>query len=860
MYIRNKEVKKIDPMELKLDEDARSKLYNLIKSEELSEQQAHALFHIVERKHNTLIEGPAGTGKSFLISMLSELKTPTIFVAPTGIAAENIPNGWTIHSMFGLGRAAGESEEERTKVIRKALRNTDVLARLHGVKRIVIDEFSMVSREVFELVDKIMRRICEKPLEPFGGVQVVMFGDPYQLPPVGAVPCYTSPHWSQTFDAVVGFTTIFRQRDPVFRAALNELRKAGSISDLSQATLDLFKARHIEKLRDKIKSEPELREKRDSAIQLHAYREAAHKKNQQGLIDLYHKRVDKGEIEQRDGGPQDEDLGMVYVAEDKGSAEHLVALRSRCQAKDKIILAEGAPVILITNRYRREHGVSNGSRGEIVSFREGFPLVEFTNGKKLLIRPVEFELRVKSQVVASRKQVPLDLAWAITIHRSQGLTLDSVTLVSSNMFEAGQFYTGVSRASTKEGLFMHSEINKQHIHPHKFAQKFGDIKYGQRCVCAWSHVDQCPMVTGVVLPQKTICGQLAVENPSLFDEDIGNHLQRSKGGKVKQTSPTTTTVAEEKAEVKTSPKVDKESEKKKAKDGEEAEDGEDEDLVSGLKSAAGTLQKQLLQKEKLVSPKSDGERLTIVAFSGTDGLPPTTLPVFRDRKRKEMHERSEDDSSSAENKAKKPKTESVYVRPLSDSEFRTLGDLLECERKTQFGHPQDAATEKYRRKALGVCLQNIAKKHPELNMKPVLQTFDSWVGEVGYGKLLDALEKALGPRCVLAKLVPETELLSNLPKIKNKLTRDWLYMANAIVDYAMYVRDEHSVESFSIKEIEHVCRFLAPSDAEEVLPWSRIVATKVELENLLEAIDHQVVSVYEKCADGTVRYAVKNAF
>ena len=206
----------------------------------LNEEQ-EAVMNEIDKKHNVFITGPGGTGKSFLIKHIKrylEEKSKVVAVTSlTGMASLLIGEGArTIHSWSGIGIGNRSVDDYfnfirvKNKKAREAWRRTDVL---------IIDEISMMSDELFEKLDMLGKLLRWDNSKPFGGIQILCFGDFYQLPPINTKFVFESPLWNQTLDSVVSLDTIYRQKDPSFQKMLNEVR-SGEVSD---ETDELLKSR-----------------------------------------------------------------------------------------------------------------------------------------------------------------------------------------------------------------------------------------------------------------------------------------------------------------------------------------------------------------------------------------------------------------------------------------------------------------------------------------------------------------------------------------------------------------------------------------------------------------------------------------
>ncbi len=413
----------------------------------LSDQQKSVILSF-EAGKNILVTGGAGTGKSYLLNFLKRNYPPSRLEisASTGIAALNV-GGSTIHSWAGIGLANLPIEKIVENIFgAKFIR---VRRRIKQARALAIDEISMISAEVFEILNRVFQAVRENSL-PMGGLQIVAFGDFLQLPPINRDNqnynfCFNSKAWNDLdFEAFV-LEQSFRQSDEEFIRILNNLR-FGEITSEDRKVLE-----------SRIKAEDENQALRPTILTTHNY------------------KVDKINEIELNKIPRSE---VFHQAIYSGAPERVEYLRKNCLSPDSLRLKVGAQVMMIKNTYQKE-GIINGSLGIVKDFspRKLFPIVEFANGKILTIGPEEWLLEKMSDttkemiVEASMAQIPLILAWAITIHKSQGLTLDKISCDLSESFSPGQIYVALSRARSLSGVFIES-INFNRLTANDEAVKF----------------------------------------------------------------------------------------------------------------------------------------------------------------------------------------------------------------------------------------------------------------------------------------------------------------------------------------------------------------------------------------------------
>ena len=376
---------------------------------------------ILKSGKNVFITGSAGTGKTYLLNLytqyLKERRVYPTIVAPTGIAASHL-GGQTIHSFFSLGIRDSIDEGYVDFLLDKKYLKT----RFSKLKLLIIDEVSMISPEIFSSMDLILRGFKGTDA-PFGGVQVVISGDFFQLPPVSKVAkekrfAWQSPSWKALDLHTCYLQEKFRQDDERLIGILDDIR-SGEISASSE---ELLASRH----------EKELSTQTPTKLYTHN-------------VDV--DRINLDELNKLEGEPK------LFVCEHKGSEKNIEKIFKSSLVLEELALKKGAVVIFIKNN--TEEGYVNGTTGRVESFSpiDNMPIVRTTEGLKIKLEPEDWSLENDSgKVTATVSQVPLRLAWAITIHKSQGMTLDAAEIDLSKTFETGQGYVALSRIKNIEGL------------------------------------------------------------------------------------------------------------------------------------------------------------------------------------------------------------------------------------------------------------------------------------------------------------------------------------------------------------------------------------------------------------------------
>lgn len=375
---------------------------------------------ILKMGYNCYITGAAGSGKTHLLNeYIKFLKNKGVEVgitASTGIAATHM-GGTTIHSWSGLGIKDDLTEYdledlESKKYLYDRFKNTDVL---------IIDEISMLHHFRLDLVERIARHLKRNQL-PFGGMQIILCGDFFQLPPVSRMGekeshfSYKSETWKKLDLKICYLEEQFRHKDDKFIKILNGIRG----NNLSEESLFCLNSRNNACLKEGV--EP---------TKLHT-----HNINVDTINDTELNKL-SGQI-------------FAYKMEDKGRKALVDALKKSCLAPEVLRLKKGARVMFVKNNF--EEGYANGTLGKVIECSNYGPKVMLTSGKIITPEKVNWVIEDDGKIKATITQYPLRLAWAITVHKSQGMSLDAVEVDLSKSFERGMGYVALSRVRTLEGL------------------------------------------------------------------------------------------------------------------------------------------------------------------------------------------------------------------------------------------------------------------------------------------------------------------------------------------------------------------------------------------------------------------------
>ena len=386
----------------------------------MNEQQERACSLVLQGK-NVLVTGGAGTGKTFFLrQLIDRLRHSSKVIGVTSMTGSSalLIRGTTLHAYLGLGISKDTitmMNRIRKFRKRKVWEETDVL---------IIDEVSMLSKDLFESIDYIAREFRRNP-RPFGGIQVVLCGDFCQLGCIDSDKyCFEATMWSKYIHETVYLTKIYRQHQDLEYAQVLEKVRFGIIdSDVRRV------------LSERVRPFPKLREDGIEATKLYPYRKDVAAVNAMHLRKL----IDEG-------------------------GERPYEFRVRCTTKKEtikkmlgdqahLVLCRNAQVILTVN-LDLERGLVNGSRGVVIGFELGMPIVRFVNGVVRTMEYYTYNIEEDGKQVSTYAQVPLILGWAITIHKSQGMTLDYVVTELSNIFDYGQGYVTLSRVQRSEDIFI----------------------------------------------------------------------------------------------------------------------------------------------------------------------------------------------------------------------------------------------------------------------------------------------------------------------------------------------------------------------------------------------------------------------
>lgn len=396
--------------------------------------------------HSVFLTGAPGAGKTYVlnefIGRVMRRNKRVAVTASTGIAATHI-GGSTLHSWSGIGIRDQLSDWDLAK-----LRNNNrLIKRYNGTDILVVDEISMLRGSQLDMVNELAKLFRENQ-EPFGGMQVVLVGDFFQLPPIvrGGMGdfVFESQAWQELAPKV---------------CYLNEQHRQTHSGDGLLDLLESMRRNDVNELHEAALQERLGREPDDGIV----------------VTRLYSHNMDVDSVNARHlaalPGPR-----HTYQMQTSGRAPKIESLTKSLLAPSELTLAVGAEVMFVANDFAK--GFANGSRGRVVAFKGEEPVVELVSGREIVVEPHEWKLTEDDKVQATASQLPLRLAWAITIHKSQGMSLDGAIIDLSKSFTPGMGYVALSRVRSMDGLYLQGINNVAlQLHPaiHDIDEQLRDL-------------------------------------------------------------------------------------------------------------------------------------------------------------------------------------------------------------------------------------------------------------------------------------------------------------------------------------------------------------------------------------------------
>lgn len=397
---------------------------------------------------NVFLTGEPGSGKTHLINeYVAWLRASGIepsITAATGIAATHV-GGMTLHSWSGIGIAESLSDADVDRIASKE----HIAKRITKAKVLIIEEISMLSATTFEMADAVCREV-RRIDQPFGGLTVILVGDFFQLPPISRGRdvgfAYTSPTWRALNPLTCYLTEQYRQDDTEFLNVLSAIR-SGEVEELHYE--ELMK-RHVEDLPA-------------DAPKLFSHNADVDRINAEELAKL------KG-------------VSKKFRMSSKGKDSFVEGLQRGCLSPETLELKEGAAVMFTKNSPQGKF--VNGTLGTVIGWgAEDMPIVKTKGGLRITTEPMEWQLEEQGKVKASITQIPLRLAYAMTVHKSQGMSMDAAIIDLSKAFEYGQGYVALSRVRRLSGVYL-TGLNQRalEVHP-EILEKDIDFRAASDAVC-----------------------------------------------------------------------------------------------------------------------------------------------------------------------------------------------------------------------------------------------------------------------------------------------------------------------------------------------------------------------------------------
>ncbi|MFA6414517.1 MAG: helix-turn-helix domain-containing protein [Candidatus Paceibacterota bacterium] len=387
---------------------------------------------ILKTGANVFLTGEPGSGKTHTVNeFVSWLRASGIepsVTAATGIAATHV-GGMTLHSWSGIGISESLSKADVDRIASKE----HIAKRIAKAKVLIIEEISMLSANTFEMADAVCREVRRSEL-PFGGLTVILVGDFFQLPPISRGSnvgfAYTSHAWRDLNLITCYLTEQYRQDDSSFLDVLSAIR-SGEVEELHHEEL---MRRHTE----------------PADLPADAPKLFSHNAD----VD----RINAGELAKLKGASK------KFTMSAKGKDSLVEGLKRGCLSPETLELKEGAAVMFTKNSPQGRF--VNGTLGVVSGWgADGMPIVKTKEGLRITTEPMEWNLEEQGKVKASVAQIPLRLAYAMTVHKSQGMSMDAAIMDLSKAFEYGQGYVALSRVRRLSGVYL-TGLNQRALEVH----------------------------------------------------------------------------------------------------------------------------------------------------------------------------------------------------------------------------------------------------------------------------------------------------------------------------------------------------------------------------------------------------------
>ena len=433
------------------------------------------VIQLLDNGENIFITGGGGVGKSFLLNNLKKhYKDDLSLTSTTGISAINI-GGQTLHSWAGIGIA----DKPVNDTVKKIKNRSSLFKQLNKCKKLAIDEISMLDNLTMDYVNEVLKQVRGTD-RPFGGIQIILVGDFFQLPPVKIDQieekdfCFNSSAWKELNLTTVFLQTVYRQSDKNFIEALNNVR----INKTAARDLEVFYNRSFS-----YDYEPD-----KDILQIFGTNRDADNYNEKCFNELKSKAYTyKSKDTLYQYSLTDDTCTAIDLKDDEASnlnqydAKCIEQFNKDCKAPRNLELKEGCRVILLKN-IDISNGLVNGSCGTVKKLAPSSIYVLFDNGQSIHLEPEEFEYSTEGKPKIIRNQYPLRLAYGITIHKSQGMTFDKLVVNFSKIFDYGQAYVALSRATNLNGLIIKGFNHHKIIANKKVVNFYKNLKSDKKCI------------------------------------------------------------------------------------------------------------------------------------------------------------------------------------------------------------------------------------------------------------------------------------------------------------------------------------------------------------------------------------------
>jgi ATP-dependent DNA helicase PIF1 len=462
----------------------------MLQSESMRQKQA---LTVMMSGANVFLTGAPGAGKTYVLNRFVQRAARTgkrvAVTASTGIAASHL-GGTTIHSWSGLGIL----DELRPEDLKRLGGSERLIKRYNSTDILVIDEVSMLHGRRLDMVNELAK-VLRSSQQPFGGLQVVLVGDLFQLPPISrdGAPAdfvHLSEAWAELNPRICYLTEQHRQMEQDVLLDLLTAMRGGQVDDL-----------HETMLTDRLeRGAPES----GTVTRLFSHNVDVDTINQRHLADI--------------SGP-----AKTFAMQTKGGRVKIEQLAKSVLAPEELELKIGAEVMFVANNFGA--GFVNGSRGQVIDFKDDLPRVQLANGRIVRVEPHSWSLNEDGRMRAEVSQLPLRLAWAITIHKSQGMSLDAAEIDLSRAFTPGMGYVALSRVRSLDGLYLKG-LNNMALAMHPQIHDFDDRlrRYSDQLAVGTEDISE-----EVIRPVPDVSTDF---DPDLFDELKDWRLRRSRADKV----------------------------------------------------------------------------------------------------------------------------------------------------------------------------------------------------------------------------------------------------------------------------------------------------------------------------------------